>query len=112
MAQAQLTEEIIFTKTQKEVLYGALLGDGSLIKRKGGINAQFSYLSKSKQHVSFVANYFKEYWSGEGIKDTNYIDKRTNKEYYRSCMRTYTNSAFTKEYYHWYINGKNIYQKI
>lgn len=26
MAQARLTEEIIFTKTQKEALYGALLG--------------------------------------------------------------------------------------
>ena len=106
MAQAQLTEEIVFTKTQKEVLYGALLGDGSLIKHKNGINAQFTYLSKSKQHVDFVAKYFKEYWSGEGIKDTSYIDNRTNKEYYRSQIRTYTNFAFTKEYYHWYIDGK------
>ena len=106
MAQAQLKEEIIFTKTQKEVLYGALLGDGSLIKHKNGINAQFTYLSKSKQHVSFVAEYFKEYWSGEGIKDTSYIDKRTNKKYHHSQVKTYTNPGFTKEYYHWYINGK------
>ena len=88
MAQAQLIEEIIFTKTQKEVLYGALLGDGSLIKHKNCINAQFVYLSKTRQHVDFVANYFKEYLSGEGVKDTNYIDKRTSKEYYRSQMKT------------------------
>lgn len=106
MAQAQLTEEIIFTKTQKEVLYGALLGDGSLVKHKNGINAQFVYLSKSRQHVDFVAEYFKEYWSGEGIQDTSYIDSRTDKEYFRSQMRTYTNSGFTKEYYHWYVDGK------
>ena len=57
MAQAQLTEEIVFTKTQKEVLYGALLGDGSLIKHKNGINAQFTYLSKSKQYTPKLFGY-------------------------------------------------------
>lgn len=106
MSQSQSTKEIIFTENQKEVLYGALLGDGALIKHKNGINAQFTYLSKSRQHVEFIANYFKEYWSKEGIKDTSYIDNRTNKKYYRSKVRTYTNPSFTKEYYHWYINGK------
>lgn len=106
MAQAQLTERINLSNIQKEVLYGALLGDGSLIKHKNGINAHFCYLSKSKQHVEYVANFFKEYWSGEGIKDSSYIDNRTNKEYYRSKVRTYTNSCFTEEYYKWYINGQ------
>lgn len=104
MAQAQLTKEIVLTNIQKEVLYGALLGDGSLVKHKNGINAQFCYLSKSRQHVEYVSNFFTEYWSGEGIKDSSYKDVRTNKKYYHSVMRTYTNSCFTKEYYKWYID--------
>lgn len=105
MAQAQLTNEIILTEIQKEVLYGALLGDGSLIKHKNGINAQFCYLSKSHQHVKYVANFFKDYWSGEGIKKSSYLDARTNKTYYRSMLRTYTNLGFTKEYNKWYLDG-------
>ena len=48
MAIPQLKEKIILTKEQKEVLDGALLGDGCLYLHKNGANAQFSYLSKSK----------------------------------------------------------------
>lgn len=105
MAQAQLTEKIILTQTQKEVLYGALLGDGCLYKHKNGINAQFTYLSKSKQHTEYVANFFKDYWSGEGLKDKSYFDNRTNKIYYNTQIRTYTNPTFTEEYSHWYKDG-------
>ena len=48
MAMPQLTEKIIFTNEQKEVLYGAMLGDGCLYLHSGGKNAQFTYLSKSR----------------------------------------------------------------
>ena len=41
--------------------------------------------------------------SGEGIKNSSYIDKRTNKEYSRSSLRTYTNQIFTDYYNKWYI---------
>lgn len=104
MTVPQLKEKIILTKEQKEVLDGALLGDGCLCLHKGGINAQFSYLSKSKQHVEYVGKYFKEYWSGEGIKEYSYLDTRTNKEYFHSKVRTYTNETFTEEYNRWYKN--------
>lgn len=106
MAQAKLPERIYLTDIQKEVLYGALLGDGSLIKHKNGVNAQFCYLSKSRHHVEYVSKFFQDYWSGEGIKDSSYIDNRTNKEYFRSVLRTYTNFCFTEEYYKWYIDGE------
>ena len=59
--KAVLTEEVILTEEQLQVLDGAMLGDGSLIIHKQGKNAYFSYLSKSKQHVEVVGNYFKEY---------------------------------------------------
>ena len=58
--KAVLTEEITLTEEQLQVLDGAMLGDGSLIIHKQGKNAHFSYVSKSKQHVEFVGNYFKE----------------------------------------------------
>ena len=92
-------DKIIFTKEQKEILNGAMLGDGCLYLHPNGKNAQFKYLSKSRQHVEYVFQYFNKYLSGEGIKDSSYIDKRTNKEYHRTTAKTYVNKAFTEEYY-------------
>lgn len=101
----QLIDKIELTEEQKQILYGALLGDGSLILHKHCKNAIFSYTSKSKQHVEYVSTPFKKYWSGEGIKQCTYYDGRTNKEYSRYVMRTYTNETFTDEYHKWYKNG-------
>ena len=113
MATPQLTEKIIFTKEQEEVLNGALLGDGCLYLHTNCKNALFTYLSKSEQHVQYVCKYFQKYWSGEGIKNSSYIDKRTNKEYSRSSLRTYTNQIFTDYYNKWYIDGvKHIPQDL
>jgi hypothetical protein len=58
MAISQLKDKITLTKEQKEVLYGALLGDGCLYLHRNGKNAQFTYLSESRQHVEYVGNYF------------------------------------------------------
>lgn len=105
MAQAQLNSPIIFSKEQSEVLNGAMLGDGCLYLHKNGINAQFIYQSKSKQHTEFVGNFFKQYWSGEGLKESSYFDERTKKEYFFTRIKTYTNISFTEQYNKWYING-------
>lgn len=104
MATPKLKDPIIFTAEQKQVLNGALLGDGSLVLHRDGANANFQYLSKSLQHVEFVGRYFKEYWSGEGIKHTSFLDSRINKEYERYYVKTYTNISFTNEYIKWYKN--------
>lgn len=106
MAQAALIDEIILNQNQKEVLIGALLGDGSLYIHKNGKNAQLIYTSKSKQHVEFVMNYFKEYWSGEKLRYTTFFDQRTQKNYERYIIKTYTNQIFTKYYNEWYFNNK------
>ena len=106
MATPKLKEKINFTEEQIQVLNGALIGDGCLYLHKGGVNANFIYTSKSKQHVEFVCNYFKQYWSGEGIKYTTVYDKRTNKEYRRYAVKTYVNQSFTDEYNRWYPDGK------
>lgn len=106
--ESQLKEKIILSDIQKEVLYGALLGDGSLVTHKNSKNSYFGYLSKSKQHVEYVMGYFSVYLTSSGIYNTQYFDKRTNNLYYRSSARTYSNEAFTEEKMRWYINNKKI----
>lgn len=97
--------EPFLSDKQRDVLYGALLGDGCLIKHKRGTNAIFSYLSKSKQHVEFVAGYFKEYWKDKEITQGSYFDNRTNKVYTNNRLKTYSHKIFTEEYTRWYQNG-------
>ena len=96
---------IVLNQKDLEVLNGAMLGDGSYIKGKGSANAQFSYSSKSKQHVEYVCNRFLKYSYKEGIKESFYNDKRTGKTYCRHSFRTVSDIELTKEYNHWYING-------
>ena len=103
-----MKEEIQLTQIQKDVLTGALLGDGSLIIHKNGKNAYFQYLSKSKQHVKYIANYFNDIITPAGIYNRAYCDGRTNKQYFYSAFRTYANKTFTDIYNEWYINKKKI----
>lgn len=90
---------------QKNYLYGAMLGDGCLSKAKNGKNAQFTYVSKSKQHVEFVSTPFMEYSCNSGIVKYDYFDKRTDKIYTRYTFRTITDKGFTDDYNLWYKDG-------
>lgn len=94
------------TSIQQQVLDGALLGDGSLIIHKNGVNAYLSYLSKSKQHVEFVMNYFQDFLTDSGYKDSSYFDKRTQKEYFHTAAKTKSLNIFTQQYSRWYVNKK------
>lgn len=89
---------------QLSVLYGALLGDGCLNIHKNGINAIFSYTSKSHQHTQYIADCFSEYISSK-INICTYHDNRTDKEYTSHSFKTLSKDIFTKIYYEWYING-------
>lgn len=88
-----------------EILNGAMLGDGSLYKHEHCVNAQFTYTSKSYQHVEFVTKDFMDYSFKEKIKYTEYYDKRTDKIYSRYTFRSITSPTFTKEYNRWYENN-------
>ena len=94
------------SNVQKNILYGAMLGDGCLSIHKNGKNAQFCYLSKSEQHVNYISNFFEDYISNEGVKTNTYFDKRTRKEYNRTYFKTFANPIFTCEYQKWYRAGK------
>lgn len=101
-------QPIRLNRKQLDYLYGSLLGDGCLHKHSHGINSQFTYGSKSRQHVAFVADTFKDCLTKEGIKEVVYFDKRTNKEYTRYAVRTQLNPTFQYERERWYINGKKV----
>lgn len=89
---------------QKEIINGAMLGDGSLHIHKKGVNAQFCYTSKSLQHVEFVTKEFLQYSYKEGVKKYSHNDKRTNKTYDRYTFRTISDKGLTDLYNKWYIN--------
>ena len=77
-----VSNRVELSEYQRNKLCGALLGDGSLIKCKNGINAQFTYVSKSKQHVEFVCKDFMEYSYKEGIKNMNTLIKEQRSSIY------------------------------
>lgn len=104
-------EEIILSGQQIDVLYGALLGDGCLWKSARGLNAQFSYTSKSQQHVQFVYNILGDDIPKQSIQYYEYFDKRTDKTYCRYSFRTEHNPSFEKERLKWYLNGQKIVPK-
>lgn len=105
-------EEYQLTSKQLEIINGALLGDGSLIIHKNGTNANFSYLSKSIEHVHFVCDDLADFvMPSHNFYISKYLDKRTNKEYERCDFRTKANPAFTKIYYEWYNNKIKIIPK-
>lgn len=108
MNQDKSKREIQLSETQKEILQGALLGDGSLSIQKNSVNAYFSYVSKSKQHVEYVASYFNNLITPAGIRYNNIYDSRTNKYYSSYRFITHTNKEFTKIHYKWYINKIKI----
>ena len=89
-------KEIILSENQIGVLYGALLGDGCLWKSKNGLNAQFTYASKSHQHVKFVYDSLGNVVCGQDIQYYEYFDKRTEKTYGRYSFRTEHNPSFEK----------------
>lgn len=102
-------EEYQLTNNQLEIINGALLGDGSLIMHKNGTNANFSYLSKSIEHVHFVCDSLVDFaMPSHNFYISKYFDKRTNKEYERCDFRTKANPIFTKLYYKWYDNKIKI----
>ena len=96
--------DIQLSSQQYEVLNGALLGDGSLIIHKNGKNAYFSYLSKSKQHVEYVWKYFCDF--AGNIYESHYVDKRTEKTYYRASFKTPSSPILTQIYHMWYWDKK------
>lgn len=104
-----MNEPIVLSDIQKQVLYGALLGDGCLTKDgRDTQNAYFTYTSKVYNHIKYIYDYFSEYVTKRGIVYFKYFDKRTQKEYSRYYFRTSMNPYFTDEMARWYGEYKRV----
>ena len=101
------TNEIItLSKEQEDALFGGLLGDACLTNNgKEKNNAQISYTSSCKDHVEFFKEFFEPNVSDYGVKESKYLDKRTNKVYTRYCYRSELNSRFSEYREKWYIDN-------
>ncbi len=97
-------QKVYLNEKQINYLYGAMLVDGCLAKTSHSINSQFTYTSKSFQHVNFVSKPFENMLYNEGVKYITYYDKRTNNTYERYAFRTITDIGFEKERKIWYPN--------
>lgn len=102
-------KEATLSSIQKEVLAGALLGDGTIDKN------QLIYASKSKQHTEFVRSFFIGLLAPRNIKELSLVsqfDKRTNKTYSRYVFGTQANIVFEKIRNIWYKPKKQIPPEI
>lgn len=98
----------MLTKIQKQVLDGAMLGDGNLSYRYG--NAALRYVSSIENHVKLIKNYFINYTSLKSFSFETRIHPKTNNSYTSYKLRTKQHEDFTKEYYRWY--GLNNHKEI
>ena len=93
--------------SQKELINGSLLGDGSLAPRKNRKNARFQILRKIQdiEYLKWEFSFLKDFCKPE-ISTTSIRDKRTNKIYDRCSFSTVANEQFTTISKKWYVDGK------
>ena len=90
---------------QREIIDGALLGDGTLVLEKRGLNPYFGYVSASEEHVRYVCDSLKEYGrKGDFFSTREYIRKNTGQPYIHCIFRTQTNPTLLPIYNRWYKN--------
>ena len=87
----------MLTKIQKQVLEGAMLGDGNLSCRNK--NAELRYTSSIENHVKLITNYFLDYTTPHSFSVKTLIHPKTNNSYTSYKVRTRQHEDFTKEYY-------------
>jgi hypothetical protein len=90
----------------KEILFGSLLGDGSLELPSRGKNARFIFSQSFKFEPYFLHMFslFKEVFGLSTFRSYAYKDKRTGKVYTTLSFKTRVFSILTEFYHLFYIN--------
>lgn len=94
------------TAEVKEILFGSLLGDGSLEMPPRGLNARFGFVQSldKKDYFLNVLNSLVEISSGK-YREYSYLDKRTGKTY--TSLNFWSKSLpDLNEFYFKFYNGK------
>lgn len=94
-----------------QILFGSLLGDGSLQLPKRGLNAKFGF-TQSLIHEEYFNHVFSIFCNlnlcSASFKPYDYFDSRTNKIYTTLSFRTYALPLFTSAYNNWYLNKVKV----
>ena len=91
----------------KEIIFGSLLGDGSLEKSLKSKNARFKISQTIKSKDYFISLYFifKPFFtSNYNFLNYEYLDKRTGKTYITLSFTTKALPIFTEFYTQFYFN--------
>ena len=81
-AYFKLDEAVSAAESEKEIIFGCLLGDGSLELPPRGLNARFGFIQSESKRDYFlsVLNSLSPISSGK-FRESSHLDKRTNKTY-------------------------------
>lgn len=100
-------EHIQFTKRQHEIIEGLMLGDGGLWRRKTTHNPVLR-VNRSLIDLEYN-NWLKEEFCDIlpcSLNEMHTLDKRTNKVYSSSVLRTVSSKLLLPYYERWYPNNK------
>jgi hypothetical protein len=92
--------------TQQDILTGLMLGDGHLEIHSHGKNACLKIQRKStdRKYLFYTASIFEELLTTKPIDERKVFDKRTNKFYYATVMRTKCDPLLTEYHNKWYVD--------
>ena len=95
---------------QAEVLEGLMLGDGHLEMHKDGVTPSLKITRSlaDLEYQKWLADVFSNFISVNGMREGNYFDERTQKEYHSIRLATRTSNAFEEAYKRWYPHGTKV----
>ena len=99
----------VFSENElKEIIFGSLLGDGSLEKSLKSKNARFKFSQtiKAKDYFLQLYSIFKPFFTPNySFANYNYLDKRTDNSYTTLSFTTRALPLFTEFYSQFYFNN-------
>lgn len=104
----------VLSKTQEELLVGALLGDGCVFLHPNAKHPYFYIARKLTdiQYLEYQFQFFRSYCNQSDLKQYDIYDKRTKKTYQQVKFVTRSNVVFDKYYQEWYSGVKRLPEKL
>lgn len=93
----------------REIIFGSMLGDGSIEMQERSINGRFKFSQSVKNNGYFLMVYelFSPYCKAL-YRNYEYLDKRTKEKYTTLSFSTVASPLFTEFYTLFYLNGVKI----
>lgn len=110
----QISNSIVLTKTQKEIITGLMLGDGCIQnsnrKGKGNVRITMNRVLTDKEYMFYLYEYIKNLCNSKP-SEYEVFDKRTQKTYYSSILQSKALKCLMPLREKWYPEGIKIVPK-